>query len=1594
MTKSLANKLYLKNKLYTFYMPAGRKISEHIDEFCKFVLDLANIKVKFEDEDLALLLLTSLSASYEHFMDTLLYGHEALTLEDVMATLNLKKIKERSKAKGGDGEGLYVRGRTDRIDLRQSRGKSRSKSRGGRLKCYICQSEDHLKKNCLKNNRKKSTGYVKKDEQPSSSGSTYDDSEVIMVMSVQAQALLDWIMDSRCSYHMTPKLDILFYFLECDRGNVQLRNNRKCKIRGIGKVRVQLKDGLSFVLHNFRYIPELKKNLISLGTHEKEGYTVKLQSGKVKVINGSRVILSRIRTDNCVYSLDGHAQSGLPKTFWVEATCTAAYLINRSPSRAIEKKTPMEMWSGHPSDYGMLRIFGCVLYPHDKQGKLKPRAVKCFLLGHPKGVKGYRLYRLNDESPKIVTSRNVIFNESVMYKDTLKDSGAGDKSVEELQVEVELQRLNNHTPKEDQTDQEDDEDAVACEDSSKWKAAMKEEMNSLKKNKTWKLVDHPAGQKLVSSKWLFKIKEGIEDNMLIACKSKAEIGSTKSLLKKEFDMKELREAKKILGMKIVRDRSHKILRVSQSGYDSKILNKFRIDNRKSIKMPLGGHYKLPLKDCPVRDCDVERMNIAYAVSVVSKYLAIPGKNHWEAVKWILKYLRGTANVVLVYRTNHGNHVDVTCLVDSDYAKDPDKEAEYMALTKAVKEAIWLKGLLEELGVELNTVAVNCDNQVLEAKTVKVLKVGTEHNDADALTKVKPGLKLQHCLELLNANRNLQVVSEPALEVLPADMEAQTKAELNKKAHNAVILCLGAASVAGFPTIDNEKGGYYFWFLGSNEAVGHELWVDLTGFSLLTQTWMVDFVPGQVVIDIVQCKRDAGILLKRIRKLSMTKDIGARAAVHIFNMISFVIAKGGADEELSDGGSPRVIVYGYDGLPMQPVAPLSPDCIPGPEEPQTPPAPQDEDEHEPMFIQPHDPDYEQPLPPIDSPTAESLGYVAKSDPEEDPEEYEDDETKDGPVDYPMDGVDDGDDDDGDSSGDDADNEDEDEEDEEEEEEEHLASADSAIVIPTVELVSPHEGTEPVIPPPSIDTTTTGARITVRLQAAISLPPETEVERLLAMPTLPPSPLTSLSPPSAGERLAWCTALSACPSLPPLPSPLLRSYGCPTQIQTLMIAFTQALIDAVTAALPSLPLPPPVYIPPPVERRDDVPNTEMPHRNRLCLFTLGSRYEVEESSTARSNKGEGIDYGFVSIVDAEARRRGIGEVGYGIRDTWVDPAEAVPEIAPMTLRKRVDLLMEDRIAHQETILIVEEEAYAAREAWAHSIGLSHAVHSEFQTHREQVYTHEFQLHANQTQLQLQGTLIQTQYQMIETLRVMGDMRREICDMQAELLALQEQPRRARQPGSDARVPDHQDAPRDTDNAALTWWNSQIRSLCPDAYSMTWEVLKKKMTDKYCPKGEIKKLEIELWNLKVKGNDVPTYTERFQELTLICTKFVANETEKIDKYISRHDNIYRSVKSSKPKTLDETIELANDFMDQKLRTYVERQTNKRKADDLSRNNHGHQQQPAKRQNVAKVYNMGLEVMATLTFRGTIGQFPRGMAILNVEPQGISREIVQNKE
>ncbi|GJR70504.1 hypothetical protein Tco_0016569, partial [Tanacetum coccineum] len=387
--------------------------------------------------------------------------------------------------------------------------------------------------------------------------------------------------------------------------------------------------------------------------------------------------------------------------------------------------------------------------------------------------------------------------------------------------------------------------------------------------------------------------------------------------------------------------------------------------------------------------------------------------------------------------------------------------------------------------------------------------------------------------------------------------------------------------------------------------------------------------------------------------------------------------------------------------------------------------------------------EQPLPPIDSPTAESPGYITESDPEEDPEGYEDDETEDGPVDYPIDGGDDGDDDDGDSSRDDV----------------------QGMWMRTRRMIGGRVGRGALL-----------ARLTL----------------LRLRPSRLPYPLSYQT--AEWERLARCTA-------PPAHSLSITTiiYGLyNTGIQTLKDSFTQLSLNAVNC-----------------RQYQRLPTTT--YHQSLSLpspfFVLGNPYEIGESSTARPARGQGIDYGFVSTVDAEERRQGIRDVGvtelaelherdtqdlYALLEDAQDSRSRISQRVDMN-SQRVDLLMGDRKDYSlETVWMVEEEAYASREAWGRSIGLSQATHQELQTHHDHVYAHETYLQAHQTQLQLQSTLIQTQHQMVGLSEVIRVMRRELmCDMQAELLALREPQRRARQPGPEARIPDHQEASGDADS-----------------------------------------------------------------------------------------------------------------------------------------------------------------------------------------------------
>ncbi|GJY83146.1 retrotransposon protein, putative, ty1-copia subclass [Tanacetum coccineum] len=325
-------------------------------------------------------------------------------------------------------------------------------------------------------------------------------------------------------------------------------------------------NGLEFCNQDFNNLCKesgIARHLTVSGTPQQNGLAERM----------NRTLLNKVR---CLL-----IQSGFPDSFWAEATVTTAYLINRSLSTALEKKTHMYLWSGHPANYEMLRIFGCVSYSYVNQGKLKPRAIKCIFLGYPEGVKGYSLWRLDDVKQKIIISRDVVFNESLMYKDTLKGAGAAD-SGKEVEFEVELQgsrvepTVDPHIGPRNEVEEQDEvpqqqnldnyvlvrdrakrttaiparymdegnvslsrpswsrvkyditayafaiveeedthkpitfQEAIYSSEKDEWVRAMEEEMSSLKKNHTWELVDQPPSQKLVSYKWLYKIKEGIE----------------------------------------------------------------------------------------------------------------------------------------------------------------------------------------------------------------------------------------------------------------------------------------------------------------------------------------------------------------------------------------------------------------------------------------------------------------------------------------------------------------------------------------------------------------------------------------------------------------------------------------------------------------------------------------------------------------------------------------------------------------------------------------------------------------------------------------------------------------------------------------------------------------------------------------------------------------------------------------------------------------------------------------------------------------------------------------------------------------------------
>ncbi|GJW72059.1 putative reverse transcriptase domain-containing protein [Tanacetum coccineum] len=354
---------------------------------------------------------------------------------------------------------------------------------------------------------------------------------------------------------------------------------------------------------------------------------------------------------------------------------------------------------------------------------------------------------------------------------------------------------------------------------------------------------------------------------------------------------------------------------------------------------------------------------------------------------------------------------------------------------------------------------------------------------------------------------------------------------------------------------------------------------------------------------------------------------------------------------------------------------------------------------------------------------------------------------------------------------------------------------------------------------------------------------------------------------------------------------------------------------------------------IRRIDEV---NLPPRKRLGI-ALGPGYEVGESSAA-----------------AAARPAGERYVGYGITDSWDEIVETlqgapvstdtelgahVREFESMVRRDtdeiytmlddeqgqrqllagRVNILFRDRRAHAHTRLLMETEARMSREAWGRSMDASDLAHAEVMSLRTIV-------HAQMTEI--------TELQSADCSR-----RRAISD-------LLETDRGRREEMRELRAADRtrQQHIIQTLTVMQTLQKEMIplQGLVTTLQGQNWVILRLKMTDKYCPRNEMKKLEAELWNLKVIGTDVVRYNQRFQELALLCVRMFPEESDKIERYV--------------PKTMQEAIEMATELMDKRVSTIAERQAeNKRKFENTSRNNQNQQQQQNKRQNTGRAYTAG---------------------------------------
>ena len=304
-------------------------------------------------------MLNLLPDSFREIKNAIKYGRESLTFEVVVNALKSRDLELKVETKER-GEGLSVRGRTSNRSLNQkqngnkrSKSRFRSKSRVRRT-CYYCHKEGHYIKDCFKKQkddkeRKPIDGDLAIVSNESENG------EVLAVCLDNDNS--DWILDSGCTYHMCPNKSWFHTYSKTNGGQVLLGNNVSCSVVGIGSVHIKLCDGTVKTLSSVRHVPELQRNLISLGMLDEAGYTCKTENGSMKITHGSFVAMKGIKR-NGLYVLLG------------KTIIDSAASVNSS-KHVIDQTNLWHKRLGHISEKGLYYLNKSNVFGNDVVSKLE-----------------------------------------------------------------------------------------------------------------------------------------------------------------------------------------------------------------------------------------------------------------------------------------------------------------------------------------------------------------------------------------------------------------------------------------------------------------------------------------------------------------------------------------------------------------------------------------------------------------------------------------------------------------------------------------------------------------------------------------------------------------------------------------------------------------------------------------------------------------------------------------------------------------------------------------------------------------------------------------------------------------------------------------------------------------------------------------------------------------------------------------------------------------------------------------------------------------------------------------------------------------------